>query len=170
MVAGTFLPPRIGVCRNKVKAFIQNVHHFRDDTLRDPAPPDDHVVVFDEAQRAWDARQLASFMKRKKRRPGFTQSESELLLSALDRHDDWAVVVCLVGGGQEINTGEAGIEKVARERPHGVPRLGRLHFAASDRRRVCGHRRPRSAHGIASENGASHRNGRENGACHHFPV
>jgi hypothetical protein len=80
-----------------------------DDTLRDPAPPDDHVVVFDEAQRAWDARQLASFMKRKKGRPGFTQSESELLLSALDRHDDWAVVVCLVGGGQEINTGEAGI-------------------------------------------------------------
>ena len=48
-------------------------------------------------------------MKRKKGRPGFTQSESELLLSALDRHDDWAVVVCLVGGGQEINTGEAGI-------------------------------------------------------------
>ena len=100
---------RIGTSRSAVKAFIQNVHHFRDDTLRDPAPPDDHVVVFDEAQRAWDARQLASFMKRKKGRPGFTQSESELLLSALDRHDDWAVVVCLVGGGQEINTGEAGI-------------------------------------------------------------
>jgi hypothetical protein len=88
---------RIGTSRSAVKAFIQNVHHFRDDTLRDPAPPDDHVVVFDEAQRAWDARQLASFMKRKKGRPGFTQSESELLLSALDRHDDWAVVVCLVG-------------------------------------------------------------------------
>jgi hypothetical protein len=102
---------RIGTSRNAVKAFIQNVHHFRDDTLRDPAPPDDHVVVFDEAQRAWDARQLASFMKRKKGRPGFTQSESELLLSALDRHDDWAVVVCLVGGGQEINTGEAGSKK-----------------------------------------------------------
>ena len=100
---------RIGTSRSAVRAFIQNVHHFRDDTLRDPAPPDDHVVVFDEAQRAWDARQLASFMKRKKGRPGFTQSESELLLSALDRHDDWAVVVCLVGGGQEINTGEAGI-------------------------------------------------------------
>jgi hypothetical protein len=109
MVPGTVSRPRIGECRNAVKAFIQNVHHFRDDTLRDPAPPDDHVVVFDEAQRAWDARQLASFMKRKKGRPGFTQSESELLLSALDRHDDWAVVVCLVGGGQEINTGEAGI-------------------------------------------------------------
>ena len=111
-VADTFsgsAPPRIGLCRSAVKAFIQNVHHFRDDTLRDSAPPDDHVVVFDEAQRAWDARQLASFMKRKKGRPGFTQSESELLLSALDRHDDWAVVVCLVGGGQEINTGEAGI-------------------------------------------------------------
>jgi hypothetical protein len=100
---------RIGECRTAVKAFIQNVHHFRDDTLRSPAAPVDHVVVFDEAQRAWDARQLASFMKRKKGLPGFTQTEPDVLLSAMDRHADWAVVVCLVGGGQEINTGEAGI-------------------------------------------------------------
>ena len=100
---------RIGTSRNAVRAFIQNVHHFRDDTLRDPAPPDDHVVVFDEAQRAWNARQLASFMKRKKGRLGFTQSESDLLISAMDRHGDWTLVVCLVGGGQEINTGEARI-------------------------------------------------------------
>ena len=100
---------RIGESRTAVKAFIQNVHHFRDDTLRSPAAPVDHVVVFDEAQRAWDARQLASFMKRKKGLPGFTQTEPDVLLSAMDRHADWAVVVCLVGGGQEINTGEAGI-------------------------------------------------------------
>ena len=110
MVAGTFSGrPRIGECRTAVKAFIQNVHHFRDDTLRSPAAPADHVVVFDEAQRAWDARQLASFMKRKKGLAGFTQTEPDVLLSAMDRHPDWAVVVCLVGGGQEINTGEAGI-------------------------------------------------------------
>ena len=100
---------RIGTSRTAVKAFIQNVHHFRDATLRDPAAPADHVVVFDEAQRAWDARQLASFMKRKKGLPGFTQTEPELLIGAMERHTDWAVVVCLVGGGQEINTGEAGI-------------------------------------------------------------
>jgi hypothetical protein len=100
---------RIGTSRTAVKAFIQNVHHFRDATLRDPAAPADHVVVFDEAQRAWDARQLASFMKRKKGLPGFTQTEPELLIGAMERHADWAVVVCLVGGGQEINTGEAGI-------------------------------------------------------------
>jgi len=105
---------RKGTCRNKVQAFIQNVHHFRSDTLRSPAAPADHVVVFDEAQRAWDARQLASFMKRKKGIPGFTQTEPDILLSALDRHADWAVVVCLVGGGQEINTGEAGIRKQRR--------------------------------------------------------
>jgi len=100
---------RIGTSRTAVKAFIQNVHHFRDTTLRDPAAPADHVVVFDEAQRAWDARQLASFMKRKKGLTGFTQTEPELLIGAMERHTDWAVVVCLVGGGQEINTGEAGI-------------------------------------------------------------
>jgi hypothetical protein len=51
----------------------------------------------------------ADFMRRKKNRPGFTQSEPEFLLSYLDRHPDWAVVICLVGGGQEINRGEAGI-------------------------------------------------------------
>lgn len=101
---------RIGVSRSAVKAFIQNVHHFRDDGLRrKEAAPVDHVVVFDEAQRAWDAKQLAGFMKRKKGIPGFTQTEPDVLLSTMDRHPDWAVVVCLVGGGQEINTGEAGI-------------------------------------------------------------
>ena len=94
-----------------VKAFIQNVHHFRDDGLIDSNPPHEHVVIFDEAQRAWNLRQTASFMLRRKRRPGFSQSEPEFLVSYMDRHKDWAVIVCLVGGGQEINTGEAGIEE-----------------------------------------------------------
>lgn len=99
-----------GVATSRVKAFIQNVHHFRDDCLIDlAAPPVEHVAIFDEAQRAWDQQQTASFMLRKKQRPNFTQSEPEFLISCLDRHSDWAVVICLVGGGQEINTGEAGI-------------------------------------------------------------
>jgi Uncharacterized conserved protein (DUF2075) len=94
---------------NPVKAFIQNVHHFRDEALRDPAPPTDHVVIFDEAQRAWNAHKTASFMKRRKNQPDFKHSEPAFLLSYLDRHRDWAAVICLVGGGQEIHTGEAGI-------------------------------------------------------------
>ena len=97
--------------RSKVEAFIQNVHHFRDDCLADLEPPVEHVVLFDEAQRAWTLEQTSSFMSRKKQRPGFDQSEPEFLISCLDRHDDWAVVICLVGGGQEINTGEAGISE-----------------------------------------------------------
>jgi hypothetical protein len=100
---------RRGEVGQKVQAFIQNVHHFRDAGLRDQGAPSDHVVIFDEAQRAWNLRKTADFMKRRKKRPGFTQSEPEFLLSYLDRHTDWAVVVCLVGGGQEINDGEAGI-------------------------------------------------------------
>lgn len=100
---------RKGVVKQKVKAFIQNVHHFRDAGLRDSGPPVDHVVIFDEAQRAWNKEMTANFMLRKKKKPGFTQSEPEFLISYLDRHSDWAVVICLVGGGQEINTGEAGI-------------------------------------------------------------
>jgi hypothetical protein len=94
----------------RIKAFIQNVHHFRDDLLKDANPPVEHVAIFDEAQRAWNLRQTANFMKRKKKRPGFSQSEPEFLISCMDRHKDWAVVVCLVGGGQEINIGEAGID------------------------------------------------------------
>jgi hypothetical protein len=100
---------RKGVVKQKVKAFIQNVHHFRDAGLRESAPPCDHVVIFDEAQRAWNLEMTRDFMVRKKKQPGFNQSEPEFLISYLDRHPDWAVVICLVGGGQEINRGEAGI-------------------------------------------------------------
>jgi hypothetical protein len=95
-----------------VKMFIQNVHNFRDECLIDfKKPPIEHVALFDEAQRAWDLQQTANFMLRKRKTPNFNKSEPEFLISCLDRHPDWAVVVCLVGGGQEINTGEAGISE-----------------------------------------------------------
>ncbi len=101
-----------GQARSEVKTFIQNVHHFRDECLVDDRkPPIEHVALFDEAQRAWNLQQTANFMGRKKNTPNFRQSEPEFLISCLDRHSDWAVVVCLVGGGQEINTGEAGIRE-----------------------------------------------------------
>ena len=38
-------------------------------------------------------------------------SEAEFLIWSLDQREDWAVIICLVGGGQEINTGEAGISE-----------------------------------------------------------
>jgi hypothetical protein len=101
---------RKGKVAESVKAFIQNVHHFRDDVLVDARPPAERVAIFDEAQRAWNLQQTADFMRRKKNRAGFSQSEPEFLISSMDRHPDWAVIVCLVGGGQEINTGEAGID------------------------------------------------------------
>lgn len=100
---------RKGAIRQRVKPFIQNVHHFRDEGVRSDGPPFDHVVIFDEAQRAWNREKTADFMKRRKGHPDFAQSESEFLISYLDRHDSWAVIVCLVGGGQEIHIGEAGI-------------------------------------------------------------
>lgn len=97
--------------REGVKAFIQIIHHYRDAYLIDPKAPYDHVAIFDEAQRAWNKEQTVNFMRRKKNQPDFKYSEPEYLISCLDRHKDWAVVVCLVGGGQEINTGEAGISE-----------------------------------------------------------
>ena len=101
---------RIGEARSSVKAFVQNVHHFRDECLQDETmAPIEHVAIFDEAQRAWNVEQTSSFMRRKKNHPNFNQSEPEFLISCMDRHKEWAAIICLVGGGQEINTGEAGI-------------------------------------------------------------
>ena len=99
-------------------AFIQNIHHFRDEYVRKAAVPIERVVVFDEAQRAWNMEQASRFMREKRGQAEFEMSEPQFLLSVMDRHKDWCVVVCLIGGGQEINTGEAGLEEwlVAIER------------------------------------------------------
>lgn len=105
----------VKITKNKVmhaaKVRIQNVHNFRDECLVNMEPPIEHVAIFDEAQRAWDLDQTRKFMRQKKHCPDFNQSEPEFLISCLNRHPDWAVIVCLVGGGQEINTGEAGISQ-----------------------------------------------------------
>ena len=100
-----------GRVKESVKSFIQIIHHYRDAYLVDKNPPYDHVAIFDEAQRAWDKEQTVKFMKQKKNQHDFDYSEPEFLISCLDRHKDWSVVICLVGGGQEINTGEAGISE-----------------------------------------------------------
>lgn len=129
---------RKGVAGESIKAFIQNVHHFRDDALQDLNPPVEHIAIFDEAQRAWNLQQTANFMRRKKGYAEFDQSEPEFLISCMDRHSDWAVIVCLVGGGQEINIGEAGIDAwidaINRKFPqwtmHISPRLTDSEYAA----------------------------------------
>lgn len=95
----------------EVRSFIQNIHHFRDQYVGNDEVPLEKVVLFDEAQRAWTREQAASFMQRKRGQPDFNLSEPEFLISVMDRHPDWCTVVCLVGGGQEINTGEAGISE-----------------------------------------------------------
>ncbi len=94
--------------RRRVSTFIQNVHHFIDEYFGDPTKvPVDKVVVFDEAQRAWDAVQSERKFKR-------AFSEPEILLEVMDRHSDWSVIVALVGSGQEINRGEAGLSEWGR--------------------------------------------------------
>lgn len=97
--------------KRKTNAFIQNIHHFRDEYLKHKIEPTEKVVVFDEAQRAWTKKQVGSFMKRKKGIENFNMSEPEFLIDVMDRHKDWCTIVCLIGGGQEINTGEAGLEE-----------------------------------------------------------
>ena len=128
--------------KSKVKAFIQMIHHYRDLYLEgtevkcgkivpiegyfqshtDKAYiPVEHVAIFDEAQRAWTQAELKRFMREKKSIKDFPYSEPEYLISCMDRQTDWGLVVCLVGNGQAINKGEAGlkewIESVHRSYP-----------------------------------------------------
>ena len=100
--------------KSQVKSFIQNIHHFRDASLKDEKAPIEKVTIFDEAQRAWTKEQASSFMKRNKGNSEFNKSEPEFLIEVMDRHKDWCTIVCLIGGGQEINTGEAGLEEWIR--------------------------------------------------------
>ncbi len=93
----------------KANAFIQNIHHFRDDNLISSKAPDEKVVVFDEAQRAWTKEKATSFMKSKGK--DFDMSEPEFLIDVMNRHENYCTIICLVGGGQEINTGEAGLSE-----------------------------------------------------------
>lgn len=118
--------------RSKVKAFIQMIHHFEDnylvgtkivdgEILKEPAyfvshsnksyVPAENVAIFDEAQRSWTHAEIARFMADKMRIKGFPYSEPKFLISIMDRQPDWGVVICLVGGGQEINKGEAELKE-----------------------------------------------------------
>ena len=118
--------------RRQVRSFIQNVYHYRSNSLAkikisggkveidhakvlhhkdDGYSEVDHVAIFDEAQRAWTHEQLANWLSRKKGIKNFPHSEPEFLIWSMNLRPDWAVIICLVGGGQEINTGEAGISE-----------------------------------------------------------
>lgn len=130
--------------RREVKSFIQIIHHYRDNALAKLKMPildgklqidpnklqkhkDDgyseveHVAIFDEAQRLWDRPHLSAWLARKKGVQNFPMSESEFLIWSLNLRPDWAVVVCLVGGGQEINSGEAGIAEPIRAANESFP-------------------------------------------------
>ena len=99
---------------NKVIAKIQNLHLFIKYGLRRLTEPTERIVVFDEAQRCWNATQFSNKAKQNQNREKNPfaieeKSEAELLFEFMNRHDGWAVIIALVGGGQEINTGEGGI-------------------------------------------------------------
>ncbi len=102
--------------------FIQNIHKYRDSFIENNNVPPERIVIYDEAQRAWNHDRIAKFMKQKKNVPDFEYSEPEFLISTMDRHEGFAVVICLVGGGQEIDTGEAGLpewfDSLRRAFPH----------------------------------------------------
>ena len=100
---------RKAAASQKVKSFIQNIHHFRDEALATPNPPTERVVIFDEAQRAWDRSHTEKFMVTKRGQASFDLSEPEFLIQIMDRHIGWCVIIALIGGGQEINSGEIGL-------------------------------------------------------------
>lgn len=133
-------PKNITDSRREVSEFLQMIHRYRDNMLAKIKNPVEngvveidpekavkqehtgygeveHVAIFDEAQRSWTHARLSQYLKRggtygnKLKVPNFPMSEAEFLIWSLDLREDWAVIICLVGGGQEINTGEAGISE-----------------------------------------------------------
>ena len=82
--------------------------------------PYDHVSIYDEAQRAWEAKENASYVRKKEKHlSNFPEwSEPRFLISCMDRHPDWAVYICLIGNGQDINHGEAGTAEWIRSIKH----------------------------------------------------
>lgn len=133
-------PRRLTDSRREVGKSIQMIHRYRDNMLAKIKNPVEngvleidpekavrqeqagfgeveHVAIFDEAQRSWTHKRLADYLKRggtygnKLKVPNFPMSEAAFLIWSLDQREDWATIVCLVGGGQEINTGEAGISE-----------------------------------------------------------
>ncbi len=127
--------------RREVSDFIQIIHRYRDNMLEKIKNPVEdgkveidpqkavkldeetgygeveHVAIFDEAQRSWTQKRIAEYLRKggtygnKLKVPNFPMSEAEFLIWSLDQREDWSVIICLVGGGQEINTGEAGISE-----------------------------------------------------------
>jgi hypothetical protein len=99
---------RVVQAKTEARTLIENVHVFaRYHTDQNLGPPSNHAIIFDEAQRAWNRAQHKKKFNR-------DYSEPEMLLKIMERHEDWSVVVALVGGGQEINDGEAGLEEWGR--------------------------------------------------------
>lgn len=136
--------------RREVGKSIQMIHRYRDNMLAKIQNPVEngvlkidpekavrmeasgfgeveHVAIFDEAQRSWTHKRLADYLKRggtygnKLKVPNFPMSEAAFLIWSLDQREDWATIVCLVGGGQEINTGEAGIAEWINALNHSFP-------------------------------------------------
>lgn len=134
---------KISDSKREVSKFIQIIHRYRDNMLAKIKNPVEngileidpekavksekagfaeveHIAIFDEAQRSWTHKRLAAYLKRggtygnKLKVPNFPMSEASFLIWSLDQREDWATIVCLVGGGQEINTGEAGIAEWIR--------------------------------------------------------
>lgn len=99
----------LGVIRREVRARIQHINDFLQESFRGSpdAPPHEHVIIFDEAQRAWDEKQGIKEFKR-------TASEPALILELMSRHSDWCACVCLVGGGQEITRARKAFSAGAR--------------------------------------------------------
>ena len=127
----------------EVKQFIQEIYNYREQMLNKIKTPIvggkleidetnsiadesaghseiEHIAIFDEAQRSWNLKKLADWLARggsygnKRKVPDFPMSEAEFLIWSLNLRKDWAVIVCLVGGGQEIHNGESGIGEWVR--------------------------------------------------------
>ena len=91
-----------------INTLIQSSYSFKKDNAKNSYPTPEHIMIFDEAQRVWNEEKMT---RKHKKDPDMSVSEPQLLFRIMDRHQEWAVMICLVGLGQDIYDGEVGINE-----------------------------------------------------------
>jgi len=94
--------------KTSINALIQESYAFKQEYSTTNLAPFEHIIIFDEAQRVWNEQKMK---EKHKNNPNMHISEPKLFYDIMNRHKDWAVIVCLVGLGQDIYDGEVGINE-----------------------------------------------------------
>ena len=112
------------VRKEKIEALFQFLPKYREEIVTHSPDPEERIVIFDEAQRMWNKEKFDSEIQQKLHVEPMGKSETDVLIEHMDKHDGWAVIICLIGGGQEIHEGEDGVSEWVKSIKNKFPHWG----------------------------------------------